>query len=251
MTGRWLTFAVAAGFVVAANAARAQVHPAEASEAAPFGSPIEDRQIYVHGLLDQFEGRIGGDKSFRYEGQAWAGTDRNRLWFKSEGEVTGSGRFEDGIHEALYDRPISPYFDLQAGIRYDIDSDPSRGWAALGIQGLAPQWFDVEATAYVSDAGHLAARLRSSYELLLTQRLILEPEVELNVYSKSDPDRAIGRGLSELDTGLRLRYEVTRKFAPYIGVAYDKKFGSTASFARQEGESAEDVRFVFGIRSWF
>ena len=251
MTARWFTAAIAAGLVAAASAAQAQVHPAEPSAAAPFGSPVEDQQIYVHGLLDQFEGRIGGDHSFRYEGQAWAGTDRNRLWFKSEGEVAGNGKFGDGVHEALYARHITTYFDLQGGIRYDIDSGPSRGWAAFGIQGLAPQWFDVEATAYVSDSGHLAARLRTFYDLLLTQRLILEPEIELNFYSKSDPGRAIGPGLSDLDTGLRLRYEFTRKFAPYIGIAYQNKFGGTAAFARREGESTNDVRFVFGIRSWF
>jgi copper resistance protein B len=251
MTARPFAIAFGASLLIAASGATAQTPGADPNVSAPFGSPVEDRQIYVHGILDQFEGRLGEDNSFRWDGQAWAGTDTNRLWLKSEGSVESSGKVKDGIHEALYDRPISPYFDLQAGIRYDIDSDPSRGWAAFGIQGLAPQWFDIEATGYVSDSGHLAARLKASYDFLLTQRLILQPEIELNFYSKSDPERDIGPGLSDIDAGIRLRYEIARKFAPYIGIAYQEKFGSTAGFARSEGESVNELRFLFGIRSWF
>lgn len=251
MTVHRLAAAFEASLLIVAGAASAQTPGADLNVAAPFGPPVEDRRIYVHGLLDQFEGRIGSENSFRWDGQAWAGTDTNRLWFRSEGTVASNGEVGDGIHEALYDRPITTYFDVQAGLRYDIDSRPSRGWAALGIQGLAPQWFDVEATAYASDAGHLAARLKTSYDLLLTQRLILQPEIELNFYSKSDPGRGIGSGLSDLDAGLRLRYEFTRKVGPYIGVVFEDKFGGTAAFARQGNEGTNDVRFVFGIRSWF
>jgi len=250
MTARRFATAFGASLLAAAGAAKAQTPGADPNVAAPFGPPVEDQRIYVHGLLDQFEARIGTENSFRWDGQAWAGTDTNRLWFKSEGTVT-NGRVGDGSHQLLYDRPITTYFDLQGGIRYDIDSGPSRGWAAFGIQGLAPQWFDVEATAYVSDSGHFAARLTTFYDVLLTQRLILEPQIELNFYSKSDPGRTIGPGLSDLDAGLRLRYEFTRKFAPYIGVVFEDKFGGTAAFARRQGESVNDVRFVFGIRSWF
>lgn len=243
---------LAAAAAIASSAVSALAQTGTPSEAAPYGPPIEDQAVYTHVLLDQFEGRFGASNSFRWDGQAWVGTDTNRLWLKSEGSVIGSsGKVEDGIHEALYDRPISTYFDLQAGLRYDIDSAPSRGWAAFGIQGLAPQWFDVEATAYISGGGHLAARFKASYDLMLTQRLILQPEIELNLYSKSDPGRSIGSGLSDLDSGLRLRYEFTRKFAPYIGVAYQDKFGGTANFARRDGERVNDVLFVAGIRSWF
>jgi copper resistance protein B len=250
MIARRLATAFGASLLAAAGVAEAQTPGADPNVAAPFGPPVEDQRLYVHGLLDQFEARIGAENSFRWDGQAWAGTDANRLWFKSEGTVT-NGKVGDGSHQLLYGRPITTYFDLQGGIRYDIDSGPSRGWAALGIQGLAPQWFDVEATAYVSDSGHLASRLTTFYDVLLTQRLILEPQIELNFYSKSDPGRAIGSGLSDLDAGLRLRYEFTRKVAPYIGVVFEDKFGGTAAFARRQGESANDVRFVAGIRSWF
>jgi copper resistance protein B len=250
MTIRWSWAPFGASVLIAASAAQAQTPGADPNVAAPFGSPVEDRRIYVHGLLDQFEGRIGGEGSFRWDGEAWAGTDANRLWLKSEGTLT-NGRVGDGSHQALYDRPISTYFDLQGGVRYDIDSGPSRGWAALGIQGLAPQWFDVEATAYVSDSGHFAARLQTFYDLLLTQRLILEPEIELNFHSKADPGRGTGSGLSDLDAGLRLRYELTRKVAPYLGVVFEDKFGGTAAFTRRVGETVDDVRFTFGVRSWF
>lgn len=252
MSARRLAIGLAVSLLISASAAKAQTAGADPNVSAPFGQPVEDERIYVHGLLDQFEGRFGsGDDEFRWGGQAWIGTDTNRLWLKSEGSVGQGGKVKDGIHEALYDRPISTYFDVQAGIRYDIDSDPSRGWLAFGIQGLAPQFFDVEATAYASDSGHLATRLKASYDLLITQRLILQPEVEVNLYSKSDPGRAIGPGLSDLDTGLRLRYEFSRKFAPYVGVTYQDKFGGTAAFARREEESVNDVRFVVGIRSWY
>jgi copper resistance protein B len=250
MTSHRLTAAVGASLLVAGGIAKAQTSDAEANVAAPFGSPIQDRRIYWHGLLDQLEARIGTENSFRWDGEAWVGTDTNHFWLKSEGTVT-NGTVGDGSHQALYDRPITTYFDVQAGIRYDIDSGPSRGWAALGIQGLAPEWFNVEATAYASDSGHFAGRLQTFYDVLLTNRLILEPQIELNFYSKSDPRRGTGSGLSDLDAGLRLRYQFTQKFAPYIGVVFEDKFGGSAAFARRQGETVNDVRFAVGIRSWF
>ena len=136
-------------------------------------------------------------------------------------------------------------------MRTDRDSGAGRTWAALGLQGLAPLFVNYEATAYLGDRGHAAARLALSYDLLLTQRLILEPEAELNVYGKADPGRRIGAGLADIDAGLRLRYEIERKFAPYIGVAYAGKVGETARMARSAGESTGAVRVVFGVRSWF
>jgi copper resistance protein B len=213
--------------------------------------PVHDNGILAHVLFDQFEGRASGKTDFRWDGQGWLGTDYDKLWVKSEGFVRSDGRVDDGRHEFLYDRAITTFFDLQGGLRTDLDSRPTRNWAAFGIQGLAPLFFDLEATGYVSDQGHFAGRVQASYDLLITQRLILQPELELNLYSKSDPARLIGAGFSDIDTGLRLRYEITRQFAPYIGIAYEGKFGQTAGFARRAGESTSDVRFLFGIRSWF
>jgi copper resistance protein B len=214
--------------------------------------PVMDNEIFAHALLDQAEGRIGGGQNaFRWDGQAWIGTDYNKLWLKSEGFALGKGRVDDGRHELLYDRAITTFVDLQAGVRTDWDSGTGRTWAAVGVQGLAPLFFDYEATVYLSTGGHAALRLAASYDLLLTQRLILQPEIEMNFYSKADPGRGVGSGLSDIDAGIRLRYEISRKFAPYIGVAYAGRFGQTARFARRESEAASAVQFVFGVRSWF
>ena len=214
--------------------------------------PINDQKIEYHALLEQLEDRsTGSSNDFRYQGLAWAGTDFDKLFLKFQGTRRNNGNFGDGINEVLYSRAISTYFDLQTGVRVDLDNGSQRTWFAVGIQGLAIQWFTVEATAYVSSGGHFAAKLNASYDIPITNRLFLQPQAELNVYSKNDPGRGVGSGFGNLDTGLRLRYEITRKFAPYIGVAYTKAFGPTATFARQEGSPVNDVRFLLGVRSWF
>lgn len=214
--------------------------------------PINDPQIQVHAMLEQLEDRsTGSSNNLRYEGLGWAGTDYDKLYFKFEGTRRNNGVYADGINEVLYSRAISTYFDVQTGIRVDLDGGRGRTWYALGIQGLAVQFFSVEATAYVSDSGHFAGKFNVSYDIPITNRLYLQPQAELNVYSKADPGRGVGSGISELDTGLRLRYEITRKFAPYVGVAYQKAFGPTAGFSRREGSPVNDLRFVFGARVWF
>ena len=234
---------------ICAPAAYAQMAMGDASAAAPFGAPVDNEHIFYHALLDEFEGRFGKDSSFRWEGEAWAGTDLSRVYLRTEGEVT-NGNVEDGQQELLYARPISTYFNLQGGLRYDLDSRPGRGWAAFGIEGLAPQFFHVSATGYANDEGHLAAKLEGSYDLLLTQTLILQPQAELNFYSKDDPVRRIGSGLSDIDLGLRLRYEISRKFAPYIGLTYENKFGGSADFASAARERPSALRFTAGVRIW-
>jgi copper resistance protein B len=221
------------------------------SDAAPYGAPVDDQHVFTHLLFDQLEGRFGKSNSFRWEGEGWAGTDTNRLWLKSEGEVNSKGELEDGQQELFYDRPISTYFDVQGGVRSDIDSAPGRTWAALGIEGLAPLFFHVSATGYASSEGHYAAKLEGDYDLLLTQQLILQSQIEMNFYSKADPRRLVGSGLADIDTGLRLRYEITRKFAPYIALTYGNKFGASAKFARAAGERPSALRFAVGIRTWF
>jgi copper resistance protein B len=235
----------------AAQTPAAPVQPAPV-DVVDFGEPVHDQIILAHGILDQFEGRTDGrTPDLRWSGEGWIGTDYDKLWIKTEGFRRRDGTVDDGKQEFLYSRAISTYFDLQAGLRSDIDSLRTRNWAAFGFEGLAPLFFQVEGTGYVSDSGHLAAHFEGSYDLLLTNRLILQPEFEIDLYSKADPARLIGAGISDIDTGVRLRYEIDRKFAPYIGVAYEGKFGQTASFARRAGESTSGVRFVFGIRSWF
>jgi copper resistance protein B len=223
---------------------------ATSGDPAPFGSPVMDQHVFYHALLNQLEGRFGDSKTFRWSGEAWAGTDSHRVWFRSEGKLT-DGLLDDGQHELFYARPISPYFNVLAGGRYDLDSLPGRGWGALGIEGLAPLFFRVGATGYVSGDGHFGAKLEGSYDLLITQRLILQPQIEMNFYTKDDPARHVGAGLAEIDAGLRLRYEITRKFAPYVGVTYEGKFGRTADFIRAEGGPTNQVRFAIGARAWF
>jgi copper resistance protein B len=244
---------LAAALLLAATAAAAQTSAIPSAPELEPGAmpPVMDQGIYAHAIFNQLEGRWNGSNTeFRWQGQGWVGTDYDKLWIKSEGTVS-QGAVDDGQDQFLYSRAITTYFDLQGGLRSDIDSRPTRNWAAFGIQGLAPYFFDLEVTGFVSGEGHLAAKLEASYDVLLTQRLILQPQLELNLYSKADPVRLVGAGFSDIDTGLRLRYEFSRKFAPYLGVVYQGKFGQTAIFARQAGESTGDFRFVFGIRTWF
>ncbi|MEO7916147.1 MAG: copper resistance protein B [Dokdonella sp.] len=198
--------------------------------------------------LEAFNG--DGSHGQAIDMQAWYGGDIDKLWFKAEAERS-EGSLEDARLELLWNRAIAAYWSGQVGIRHDKGVGPSRNWAAFGVQGLAPYWFEVEATAYVGESGRTALRLEAEYELLLTQRLVLQPDVEVNFYGKDDPARGIGSGLSNVEVALRLRYEFTRKFAPYVGVTWSRSFGSTADFARVEGGGAEDTQLVAGVRLWF
>lgn len=198
--------------------------------------------------LEYFDGRDA--RGIALDAQGWYGTDANKLWLKTEDE-TGAGRLQDLRFEALWAHPLGIYWNTQLGVRHDFGAGPDRTWAAFGIQGLAPYWFDVEATFYVGQSGRTAFRFESEYELLLTQRLVLQPRFEVNLYGRDDPQLGIGSGLSDAAAGLRLRYEFTRKFAPYVGVEFERKFGRTADFARNAGEPAFDPRLVAGVRFWF
>ena len=214
---------------------------------------VKDNMILTHVLLDQFEARTGGSSNlFRWDGEGWIGTDMNRLWIKSEG-FAGDGSVSDGDQEALYDRPLPRmrYFDGQAGARADLDSGPKRVWLAVGLEGLAPFSFDFEPTFYISDGGHMAGRINGSWDLYLTQHWVVQPQAELNFYTKDDPGRKTGSGFSDIDSGLRLRYEIARKFSPYIGWAYNGEYGGSAVYARQAKEPVGNSSFVFGLRLWY
>ena len=213
---------------------------------------MADEHSFATVLVDRLEAvDTNSGRSTSYEAQAWFGTSYNKLVIKSEGEVA-QGRVHEARNELLWGRAISTYFDTQLGIRNDAGSGrPSRTWLAFGVQGLSPYWFEVEATGYVSQNGRAAARFAAEYELLLTQRLILQPRVEANIYSKNDPDAEIGSGLANASTGLRLRYEFSRQFAPYIGVEKYSTFGKTADLVRASGGRASETRVVAGVRMWF
>jgi copper resistance protein B len=244
-----LLAAIAGAVALGAHGAQAQP-VADPNNPAPYGPPVADEMVFAHLLVDQLEGRVGDGTNLRWMSQAWAGPDEWRVWAKSEGERTSAGGVEDGQQELFFSKPISTYWDLQIGGRYDLDSGPGRGWAAIGIEGLAPRFFNVSATLYAGQKG-VAGKVEGSYDQLITNRLIFQPEAELNLYSQDDRARRIGSGFSDIDAGLRLRYEITRKFAPYVGVVWEQKFGRTADFVRAAGEKAGDVRFAVGVRAWF
>jgi len=190
-----------------------------------------------------------GQNGFRWEGEAWFGGDLDRLVIKTEGE--GSKNVGDAELQALYSHAISPYTDLQVGIRYDIEPNPSRTYLAFGVESLMPYWFKGNAALFVGERGQVLGRLEGSYDFQLTQRLVLQPRAELNLAAKNDAVIGVGSGLSDAEVGLRLRYEIQREFAPYIGVSWERKFGDTADYARADGERAETTSFVVGLRAWY
>jgi copper resistance protein B len=206
---------------------------------------MDDTERYGRVVVDQLEWQNADHADIAWDMQAYYGGDYNKLWLKSEG-VHEQDENEARV-EALWNRIVSPWWSAQAGVRQDFGDAPSRTWLVLGIEGLAPQWFDVEAAIYLGEEGRTAFRADVSYDLLLTQRLVLQPQIEADVYGKDDPERGIGSGLSDIEAGLRLRYEVRRELAPYIGVHWVRRFGETADLAGDES----DTRFVAGVRVWF
>jgi copper resistance protein B len=212
---------------------------------------VHDDGIHYFVLFDQLEWQAGeGPNGLSWDNKGWIGGDVNRFWFRTEGEGA-DGDLEDAQAHALYGRAIAPWWDLVVGVRQDVRPGPAQTWAAVGIQGLAPYWFEVEATAYVGESGRTHFRFETEYELLLTNRLVLQPLAEIEIYGKSDPVHGIGAGLGELDAGLRLRYEFRREFAPYVGVTWNRKFFGTADLAEAAGEDTSGTRLAVGVRMWF
>ncbi len=202
-------------------------------------------------LIDQLEAFRDRDANGQsWEAEGWYGNDENKLWVRTEGERS-RGTLEDGDLEAFWNHNIATYWSTQLGGRQDLGEGPNRSWAAFGVQGLAPYWFEVEATGYVGASGRTAARLRADYDMLFTQRVILQPEAEINLYGENDPQRRIGSGVSDVQFGLRLRYEIRRQFAPYIGVNWVRRIGTTADYARQDHQPILDRQIVAGVRIWF
>lgn len=200
--------------------------------------------------IAEWSPRQGGD-GYGWEGEAWFGGDIHRLILKSEGEGRSGHGLEQAEVQALYARAIGPYFNLHAGVRQDIEPRPRRTYATLGLEGLAPTWFEVEATGFVSHRGDLSGRVEGYYDWRLSQRLILQPRGEVNIAADDDTAIGVGSGLSDFELALRLRYEIRREFAPYVGLVHDRKLGRTADLARQAGEDVADTRLVIGVRAWF
>jgi copper resistance protein B len=187
---------------------------------------------------------------YRWDVEGWWGGDVNRLVVKSEGEGGGDEGLESGEVQALWSRAVGRYTDLQVGVRHDFEPGELT-YATVGVETLFPYWFEAEAALFLSEEGHLSARLEGSYDLRLTQRLVLQPRAEFELAADDEPQIGVGKGFSSAELGLRLRYEIRREFAPYIGVSYERSFGRTADFARAEGEDVERASFVAGLRAWF
>jgi copper resistance protein B len=211
---------------------------------------MDDRKRYGKVMLDRLEWRDGDSSIYEWEAAAWYGGDFDKLWIETEGEHT-EGRTEDARVEVSWDHIATRWWSTRLGTRWDVDDGPSRGWLAFGVAGLAPGFVELEAMAYVGDGGRTALRLSTEYDLLLTQRLVLQPQLELNVFGEDDPERLIGAGLSDLEIGLRLRYEIRREFAPYLGVNWAVHFGDTADLVRAAGEDPDEISVVAGFRIWF
>lgn len=237
-----------------------QVAPADARDPnayadgyrlSPMMAHMSAHQTFSALIVDRLEAVSARDNtSAAYDVRAWYGGTYDRAVLKAEGDVDG-GVLQDGRTELLWSHALAAFWDGQLGVRYDSGGGSESGWLAFGIQGLAPYWFHVDATAYVGDQGRTALRLAAEYELLLTQKLILQPRLEANLYGQPDAGRNLGAGLSDLSVGLRLRYEIRREFAPYVGIEWVGRYGGTANAARAAGEDAGVTQFVAGLRFWY
>lgn len=212
---------------------------------------LADEQSFASLLVDRLEMvRNDDNTTAAYDLQAWYGRNYNRLVLKAEGDIS-DGKLEEADTELLWGHAVATFWDTQLGLRYESSEEqPDRSWLAFGFQGLAPYWFEVDITAYLGENGRSALGLAAEYELLFTQKLILQPRLEANFYGKDDPERARGSGLSDITAGLRLHYEIRREFAPYLGIEWAGKFGDTADYARAAGESKDETRVVLGLRFW-
>jgi len=212
----------------------------------------DDDPVLLMAKLDQLEvRRTDGKDPIVAEGHVWLGKDLNKLWLKFDAEKVGA-ELEELETQLLYSRAVAPYWDVQVGWRRDHKpADQTRDWLAVGLNGVAPYFFEVDAQLFFGEDSRAAARLKAEYELMFTQKLVLIPEGEVNLYSKSDPARGLGSGLSDLNLGLRLNYYIRREFAPYVGVNWDRKFGDSADFARADGAPVKDSQLVLGVRAWF
>jgi copper resistance protein B len=238
-------------------AASAALPPISEAERRAAFAPVQAHAMHdddIHGLawfnrLEAFNDNHGVNGQL-WEARAWVGSDLNRVWLRSDGE-RAAGRLEHADAEVFYGRAIAPWWDALIGLRHEVGTGPSRTSLAFGVVGLAPYKFDLELTGYVASGGHAAARFEAEYTTYLAGRLILQPLLETTWYARRDPARGQGRGLDNASLGLRLRYELNRQFAPYVGYEWVNRFGDSAALARANGEPVRGARWVAGVRIWF
>jgi copper resistance protein B len=215
---------------------------------------MADEHAFWTVLFDRFEYADslskGVGNATQYDMQGWYGSSYDRLVVKSEGEIVDN-KLEGSENQILWGHAISTFWDTQVGVRFDTSEGPSRQWLSFGLQGLAPYWFEVSASLALGAEGRSVVDLAAEYELLITQRLVLQPRVVMSAYGKDDPENGVGKGLSLLTAGLRLRYEFTRQFAPYVGVEWTGQYGNTADFSQLDGRTTTQTQWVAGIRFWF
>jgi copper resistance protein B len=208
---------------------------------------MDDDPLLASLIVDQLEWREGD--TLVWDSEAWIGKDRDKLWFKSQGERS-DGVTDEFETQTLYHRAISPFWNLQTGWRGDWQPEKRRSWFALGLAGLAPGFIETELTAFIAD-GRLAARLESSYEMNLSQRFILVPKLEANWYSDDEPSNERGDGVTDLEIGLRLHYQIRPELMPYVGLSYTALYGDTGDFAEASGERDRDLQALAGLSFWF
>nr|WP_095144355.1 copper resistance protein B [Pseudomonas sp. Irchel s3b6] len=229
--------------------------PSDADRRAAFpavnGHGVHDKAINGFWLVDQLEYQDADDGSaLAWDMSGWVGGDIDRLWVRSEGERT-NGHTEKAEVQALWGHAIGPWWDVVTGVRQDFKPGSPQTWAAFGLQGLALYNFETQATFFVGEKGQNALRVEGEYDILLTNKLILQPTAEVNFYTRNDPERSVGAGLANTEAGVRLRYEIVPEFAPYIGVTWSSTYGNTADYTGEEGEDRSEARFVAGLRLWF
>jgi copper resistance protein B len=212
---------------------------------------LADHHWFRSILIDNLEAaRVNGRTAVPYDLEGWFGQTYDRAVLKADGEFE-RGSLTEARTELLWGHAIAPYWDTQVGVRHDSGEGPNRKWLAAGIEGMAPYWFDLELTGYIGESSRTALRVDASYDMLMTQRLILEPRLEANFYGRDDIERGLGSGLADLTFGLRLRYEIRRELAPYVGVEWADLHGDTEESARAAGRDPSDSRIVIGLRFWF
>ncbi len=222
-----------------------------ASILSPAFAGMPDDPIVTKLMIDKFEvGNADGENPLGWEGGFWIGKDLNKLYFKTEGERVG-GETEGSESQLLLSRAVHPFWDLQGGIRHDTTPDANRTYATIGLQGVTPFYIETDASLSIGENEQVKLNASFEYEMMLTQRWVLIPEVEFNAYAKNDMEMGIGSGLSDIEASIRLGYEIKREFMPYIGFNWGKKFGRTADFAEADGEDASESMFVVGISAWY
>jgi copper resistance protein B len=246
----------------------APAHPPEGQEIAKYADdgqkgpatnfgrqPVHDNAAFATFKADRFEHqwREHDHEVLLWDVQGWIGNDDDKLYLKSEGEMSldGGSRVEEAEVELLYSRNISKFWDLQLGVRQDFRPRPERTFAAIGLQGLAPYWFEIDATTYLSEDGDLSATVEAEYEVMLTQRLVVIPRVETGLSLQDVPEYEQWQGITDVTLGARLMYQISRKFAPYVGVTWNRKVGETAHEIDKEGGDISSSGLVAGIRFWF